>query len=166
MPDSTRTILLATDMSLHSSVAIDWAVEHLIRDGDHLVLLHTVQETPLNVDPDFSDIGMSAVCADTEAMQEIIESARASLQATASDLRARLAKRSDIHVATEILCGAPGPSILAKVQEHSPAMVVVGTHGRTGLTSLLMGSVSSYVHEQCKSCPVILVRSQMMMDSR
>eukprot|EP00842_Homolaphlyctis_polyrhiza_P006598 jgi/Hompol1/693/HPOL_000814-RA len=53
---SHRTILLPTDFSPCSVRAMEWACEHVIREGDKVILLNAVQNVPLAIDPDVVDL--------------------------------------------------------------------------------------------------------------
>lgn len=53
--------------------------------------------------------------------------------------------------------GAPGPEICRVAEELRPQFIVMGTHGRTKLRHLVMGSVAAYVVRHA-SVPVITVR--------
>lgn len=53
--------------------------------------------------------------------------------------------------------GAPNDEIVAAVQAESPDMLVVGTHGRSGLERLMMGTVAEQIVKSAP-CPVLTVR--------
>lgn len=53
--------------------------------------------------------------------------------------------------------GEAGPSIIAEAEEWGAGLIVVGSHGYTGLRRLLTGSVSKYVVDHAR-CPVEVVR--------
>ncbi len=54
--------------------------------------------------------------------------------------------------------GDPATAILQVAQEHSCELIVMGSHGRTGLGRLLMGSVAEQVVRKA-SCPVLTVKT-------
>lgn len=58
---------------------------------------------------------------------------------------------------TEVVEGNPHEKILEYVSEHDIDMVVMGTHGRTGLDRALMGSVAERVVRR-SPVPVLTVR--------
>eukprot|EP00842_Homolaphlyctis_polyrhiza_P006565 jgi/Hompol1/690/HPOL_000811-RA len=155
---SHRTILLPTDFSPCSVRAMEWACEHVIREGDKVILLNAVQNVPLAIDPDVVDAGVAFLATDTDATKMAFESAKSDGRHWADHLKRRVGDQ--VTVESEVAFGGAGSVILDAVEKRHPSMVIVGTHGRTGLSSLLMGSVSSYVNKNCKSCPVILVRSE------
>lgn len=62
-------------------------------------------------------------------------------------------------VVTAILRGQTAPAILAYIDEHDIDLVVVGTHGRTGLDRLLIGSVAEHIVREAP-VPVVTVRAE------
>jgi nucleotide-binding universal stress UspA family protein len=54
--------------------------------------------------------------------------------------------------------GDPATAILRTAQENHCDLIVMGTHGRTGLSRLLMGSVAEEVGRKA-SCPVMTVKA-------
>jgi nucleotide-binding universal stress UspA family protein len=57
-----------------------------------------------------------------------------------------------------VVAGDPGAAIVDYAQEHGGDLVVMGSHGHTGLRHLLLGSVAEHVLRHA-SCPVLIVRS-------
>lgn len=55
--------------------------------------------------------------------------------------------------------GPPGPVICWLAQQHQCDLIVMGTHGRTGLKHLLLGSTAEYVLQHAR-CPVLTVRER------
>lgn len=55
--------------------------------------------------------------------------------------------------------GPPGHVICWVAQERSCDLIVVGTHGRTGLKSVLLGSVAQQVLQHA-TCPVLVIRNR------
>ena len=67
------------------------------------------------------------------------------------------AEMTDVPVEIDVGSGAPGASIVAAAIDHHADLIVMGTHGRTGLHRLLMGSVAEYVLRHAP-CPVLTIR--------
>jgi nucleotide-binding universal stress UspA family protein len=57
----------------------------------------------------------------------------------------------------EIAAGHPADTIVRVAQEHNADLIVMGTHGRTGLQHVLLGSVAEKV-VRLASCPVLTIR--------
>jgi len=66
-------------------------------------------------------------------------------------------KHHKIKFITEIQQGDPRETILATANRHKATYIVMGSRGLTGLKSLLMGSVSTYIVEQ-SNVPVLVVK--------
>jgi universal stress protein A len=68
-------------------------------------------------------------------------------------------KPTDDRVAVEhrLLLGSPAATIVRTAEEERVDMIVMSTHGRTGLSRVLMGSVAEEVVRKAK-CPVVTVK--------
>ncbi|MBI4492945.1 MAG: universal stress protein [Chloroflexi bacterium] len=90
-----------------------------------------------------------------------LESLKAEAQDYVQEVAGRLAKEHPaLQVQFEVRVGPPAEAIVAASREHSASMVVMATHGRTGLSRLLLGSVAGAVL-RLGSLPLLLVRPQM-----
>lgn len=137
-----RSILHPTDFSECSQAAFEVACA-LARDyGARLIVLHVgVLPTP------FVPEGMMAM--DMDAYEQ--------------ELREKLdqLRPMDPSVFPErrlVVSGEPVTEILRRAEEERCEMIVMGTHGRTGLRHLLMGSVAERVLREAP-CPVLTVRA-------
>lgn len=135
-----RTILHATDFSMSARAALKLAGS-LARDhGAKLVLLHVAQQPTLSVS------GMPAPPQDAIVGWESLKS---HLSAMASEIR-------QIQAEARVVEGEPAKTIVEVAAELAAELIVIGSHGRTGLRRLLMGSVAEYVVRHA-SCPVVTV---------
>lgn len=73
------------------------------------------------------------------------------------DLRKLQSKEGDVNVEHHLIDGVPATEIIRFASEHEAGLIVMGTHGRTGLVHLLMGSVAEQVMRNA-ACPVLTVR--------
>ena len=128
-------VVVATDFSVCSLNAIELAEELARRFGAELVLVHA-EGRPL-IDADL------AYLAHAGAERRLAE-AVAHLQAPGLRVRAVLRP------------GAPVDEIPATARAEGADLVVVGTHGRTGVRHLLLGSVAEAV-VRAAPCPVLTV---------
>jgi nucleotide-binding universal stress UspA family protein len=69
----------------------------------------------------------------------------------------READREGIPLDTLILRGAPGEALLRAAQARGSDLLILGSHGRTGLSRLIMGSIAEQVLNQAR-CPVLIVK--------
>lgn len=141
-------ILVPTDFSPPSDAALEYARLLAAKFGASLHLLHVVD------DPTAS----SAFVADSYAP------AGPDLQETfLSDARQRLAsllshaERDSCDTTTAAAIGVPAATIVDVAAASGVSLIVMGTHGRTGLAHLLMGSVAEQV-VRTAPCPVLTVR--------
>ncbi|MCA9217804.1 MAG: universal stress protein [Planctomycetales bacterium] len=73
-------------------------------------------------------------------------------------LNAMLPEGTGIRFRHNFLFGAPARTLLDYASEHDIDIIVMGTHGRTGLSRLLMGSVAEEVVRHAE-CPVVTVKT-------
>jgi nucleotide-binding universal stress UspA family protein len=74
-----------------------------------------------------------------------------------ADFRARL--RAGTHALQFIPQGPPGSEIVKAAREWEADLIVIGSHGRHGITRALVGSVAEAVMREA-SCPVLVVRAK------
>jgi len=137
---AVQTILHPTDFSDCSKYALRLACA-LARDhGAHLVLLH-VAASPLIGYPE------GVVPPDPETYRDGVR-----------ELLDRVDVPPDLPVERRLAEGDAVTEILRTAEEVGADLIAMGTHGRTGLGRLLMGSVAELVVRQA-SCPVLTVKT-------
>jgi len=142
-----QRILLPTDFSEHSQEAAAYACEFADRFESELHVLHVLQDIVALV----PEPGL-AFPPSGDYMQELKESAdQALLQIPGEEA----AKGKSIVRTT--LQGPPFVKIVRYAKEHDIDLIVMGTHGRSGLAHVLMGSVAERVVRKAP-CPVLTVR--------
>lgn len=85
--------------------------------------------------------------------KELLDIARAQLEGLRGDLF-----DGDRSVRFETLCGHAWQEVCGYAERAGVDLIVVGTHGRTGLTHVLMGSVAERIVQHAK-CAVLVVKS-------
>ena len=141
METAKKTILVPVDFQDASLEALELARDLGARLGMDIVLMH-VFSIPVVVYPGFEPIMAPGL------PEEIETAARRAIE--------RLAESAG-GARTRVASGDPATEILKEVEQTQPAFVVMGTHGRKGLSHLFMGSVAEEVIRSSK-CPVITVR--------
>jgi nucleotide-binding universal stress UspA family protein len=143
-------ILVGIDGSDPSVLALDEAVRLAKEQGSKLRILHVVDEG-LVVSPNVpsANLGESEP-ARLEQGRSILESARD---------RARKAGIEPETVLLEEMTHQPGRHLVDQAAEWSADLIVCGTHGRSGVRRLLLGSDSEYVARHAP-VPVLLVRGK------
>jgi nucleotide-binding universal stress UspA family protein len=145
-----NTILVPHDFSASANHATAIARDEAKVHGGTLVLLHVI-DLPYQLSPD-AVIVPEATGAPISVKQYAIQSAEAHLQ----DIAARLAK--DGVTATGVIkVGTPVDEINRTVDEQNIDLIVMGTHGRTGLRHLMAGSVAERVVRSSR-VPVLTIR--------
>jgi len=133
-------ILVATDFSPQAEMALKWARRLADQFGARIVLLHVVDVCALGA-AGFALVGPGALPAMlTEAQRE-------------------MQRWQEMVPDAEVLIreGEPRPLIVDAALELKCQLIVMGTHGRSGLAHLLMGSVAEYVVRYSR-VPVLTVR--------
>jgi nucleotide-binding universal stress UspA family protein len=93
------------------------------------------------------------------AAVETVPDSRASLTSKAQAIVAR-AKASGVNASFLVWEGEPGEAIVAAADAETADIIVVGSHGRSGVSRFLIGSVSDYVVRHAH-CPVMVVRGRL-----
>ncbi len=148
MPNADwKRICCPIDFSDASRAAMEVAGDLARRCGADLVLLHAYP-VPGYTFPDGS------VVASPKMMQELADQAEKHLAAWRADAERIVGAP---RVSVEKAVGEPAAEILAFAKGAGVDLLVLGTHGRTGLEHALMGSVAERVVRRSR-CPVLTVR--------
>lgn len=149
-PDmSFRKILCPIDFSPGADQALRLAVQLATRSNAELVISHTWFVPPLAYAGEWMLAG--------DVVQQMVDQDEAGLAMAVTE-----AVRLGAPRVTSVLGnGAPGEQIV-KALADDPAfdLVVVGTHGRTGLSRVLLGSVAEYVVRHAP-CSILAARSRL-----
>lgn len=144
-PFEPKLILVPTDFSEPAAHALRYASALGERFGAHLLVIHADRFAPV--------VDFTVAPADVFGVvqESMVENAREVLQTHAEENIAA-AVPFDIRV----IVGGTLDAIAAQVRESGANLVVMGTHGRTGVSRLLFGSVTESVMRSC-TVPVIAV---------
>ena len=145
-----KTLLVPHDFSSSANHAAAIARDEAKLHGARLLLLHII-DLPHAIKPD-TVIVPDATGAPVNVREYAVSSAEAHLQ----DIVDRLAK-DGVTATPFIRVGNPVDEINRFVDEEKVSLIVMGTHGRTGLQHLLIGSVTERV-VRTATCPVLTVR--------
>ena len=147
---ATQTIIYPVDFSTSSEVGLRYATS-LARDiGAKLVIVH-VDDSPLAYGGGESASSVAGPLGHPEL---------------AKLLAAVVPADPAVEYEHRLVVGDPAREIVSMGKEIEADMIVMSTHGRTGLTRLLMGSVAEVVVRRA-SCPVLTVKqpSQTTIDA-
>ncbi|XP_057957295.1 universal stress protein PHOS32 [Malania oleifera] len=157
--EGQRKVGVAVDFSECSRKALTWAVDNVVRDGDHLILVTIRPEgnyeegemqlwgttgSPLIPLSEFSDpiiMKKYGVKPDPETL----------------DIVNCVAKQKEIVVLLKIYWGDPREKICEAIDDIPLSCLVVGNRGLGKIKRAILGSVSNYVVNN-GSCPVTVVK--------
>jgi nucleotide-binding universal stress UspA family protein len=142
---SIQKVLIAVDEDPVAAHAAEVGMD-LARDLHAQVALIYVIDPALAIAPD------AGIAAD-----DLVVSARQDAARLVADFRARL--QADAHALGFIPLGSPGPEIVKAAKEWQANLIVIGSHGRRGITRALVGSVAEAVVRHAP-CPVVVVRGR------
>jgi nucleotide-binding universal stress UspA family protein len=137
---NTDKILFPTDFSPASEHALRWATS-LARDSRATLVIIHVEEPPMAYGGGELYYGVEETDRD--------ELRRSLVEVMPTD--------SGVLCVHKLLVGDPAEAIVQTAENENAGLIVMGTHGRTGLTRLLMGSVAEAVVRRAK-CPVLTVK--------
>ncbi len=143
-----KKILVCTDFSDNSEPARQLACEYAKAFGAGLLLVHVIDS--FSSFPSYVDWVGDELQGILNRLQE---TAKASLEALGKECRQEVAD-----VTTYCKEGLPPQEIAKLAAEENADLVVMGTHGRTGVRHLLMGSVARNVLRTVHR-PVLIVES-------
>ena len=141
-------VLVPVDFSNFSTHAMKYAQEVCEKFAAELHLLH-VLEMHVTGTPQFA-MGLAV----PERVEESAEEVREYLDKLPEEARA-----STRQVVREIAHGSPFVEIVRYAKENVIDLIVMGTHGRTGLSHVFVGSVAENVVRHA-ACPVLVVRPE------
>jgi len=144
-----KSILVATDGSKYSTAAASEAIGIAKRNNAKLTVIAVVPaDIAMPTDIDFAALQREKL-ADQE-MQAAEKNAKAVKNA---------AQKEGIEAQAFVMSGKPADAIMEIAKDKSADLIVVGSHGRTGLDRLLMGSVAERVIVM-SSCAALVVKGK------
>ena len=142
-----KRILVPTDFSDFSRPAFEYASALAARFESELHLVHVIDDPIVHV----HDPTMIAMGAIYEKQEERHEAAQVALKNMVSDWQ------NTVQPVCETVQGAAFVEIVRYAKKNDIDLIVIGTHGRTGLKHVLIGSVAERVVRKAP-CPVLTVR--------
>jgi nucleotide-binding universal stress UspA family protein len=144
-----ETILLATDGSPASEPASEEAIDLATQIEARLLVVSVLggSSRPAGAP--------SGAAADTAGVTDSRDSLTAKAQAIV-----QRAKAAGANATFLVWDGEAGEAIVAAADSENADLIVVGSHGRSGVSRFLIGSVSDYVVRHAH-CPVMVVRGRL-----
>jgi nucleotide-binding universal stress UspA family protein len=138
-----KNYLVPVDFSKGSDLALDYALKLAKEDRARIVLLHVISaDFAFPLDPGFIDV-----------FQMLEENAEQSMRALVRRKRLKPGQFRSMLVRGM----NPADTIVATSQKLPAAMIVMASHGRTGLRRYMIGSVAERTLRQAR-CPVLIVK--------
>jgi universal stress protein A len=141
-------ILVATDFSLDSDSAIAYALALAKTIPASVHVVHIV-DNPLAAGVWASEVYTTELAG---LQINLVRDAEKQLRRGM-----RALDHHGIKVTTEVRTGRPAPTIVQCARDRGSDLLIVGSHGRTGVAHLVMGSVAEHVVRHAP-CPVLVVR--------
>ena len=141
-----KSILVPIDFSVHSKKALKYAVPLAAQSGASLRLIYVVEPTVYPADLGFGQVVLPGVEDElrqkgAEELAELIE----------NEIGDRVPASSTVRT------GTPSKEILAEAEERGVDLIVVATHGHSGVEHMLFGSTAERIVRKAH-CPVLTVR--------
>ena len=141
-----KNILYPTDFSDVSKKAIDYIKQLKGGGSETVIVLHVINERGMRA------IERYASGNSMEIEQRIMDDAKQELKVIEDEL-----KKSGFKVKTMIQRGVPLLEILKAEEEEDISVIVIGSHGKSNLEEVFLGSFSEKVSRKCKS-PVLIIK--------
>ncbi len=146
MEPDIKKVLVPIDFSDYSKSALKYAVSFVKQFNAELILIYVVE--PVIYPPDFS-MGQIAIPSvdlemDKRAVEELSKLARKEIPA-------------DLKVKTLVKTGKPFIEIIETAAEENTDLIIIATHGHTGVEHILFGSTAEKVVRKAP-CPVLTLR--------
>ena len=142
-----KIILCPVDFSEYSTNALEYAAKIASAGNARLHILYVLPQ--LN----YYDLTMTGSIVLYPGAEEVFEKEKAHAEERSVQLLDEwMAKYPEVNFTHQVYSyGQPGESIVNAANEIAADLIVLGSHGRRGLSRLLMGSVAEYVlrHAHC-----------------
>lgn len=143
-----KKILLPTDFSDTSKEALKYAISLSREYGAEMTALHVVNQQIL-----VEGLNLPQLVSIKDLEKELIKEAERQLEVFLKDVPGL----GDIVSRQVILLGNPFLEIIRYAKENSIDLIVIGTHGRSGLEHIIFGSTAEKVVRRAP-CPVLSVK--------
>jgi len=144
-----KNILVPTDFSKFADAALKKAVDIATQYDTKIYLLHVIDEQIKQCAVDY--------CLSYEVVKQLEkESVKASTDKLQKEAAA-IIKEKEIKVIFDVKNGVPSEVILSEQKAKKIDLIVIASHGKTGILKQLMGSVADKVVKGSK-CPVMVVK--------
>jgi nucleotide-binding universal stress UspA family protein len=145
-----RNILVPTDFSDDSDRAFLTALEIAGKGRSRIFLLHVISRTV--------QMCVSDYCIDQSIADRVLSEGIVYSNEKLRETIARFPDSREVKVIPDLRKGQPHEEILKEASERKVDLIVIASHGKTGLKKYFIGSVAEKVMKEAK-CPVLLIRN-------
>ncbi|MDC0936223.1 universal stress protein [Pirellulales bacterium] len=145
-----NSILFPTDFSESSDAALGYASALAAENGATLYIVHVADDSPAY----FAGYAGFSFVPDVPATLE------REMRSMLDDVKP---SRAGVNLQRRYLRGAAVSEIVAFADREKVDLIVMGTHGRTGISRVLMGSIAEGVLRKA-TCPVLTVKTPMELE--
>ena len=142
-----KKVLVPVDFSEPSRKALHYAQAFAEQFGARLTLLHVVE--PLSYPPDFAVVPLLPPDAEGPRLRELTKHLE--------DLGRSVG--GGVETEALVISGRPWQGVVDYAKESDTDLIIVSTHGYTGLKHVLLGSVTEKIVRHAP-CPVLVVRDE------
>jgi nucleotide-binding universal stress UspA family protein len=141
-----KTILFPTDFSQGARAAMDYAISLAQDYKAKLILLYVIQD--ISIAEWYIPSSISAA----DLVEDMQKSAEKEMEKWTAEVKAKVPS-----VESLVVRGVPFVEIIGTAKGKKADLIVIGTHGRTGIDHMLFGSTAEKVVRK-SACPVLTVR--------
>ena len=138
-------VLVPIDFSATADRALAYAIALGQQFHARLTLLHVLDLTPVTMDEMTAGVAATYLEAQETEAQRLLQASLERVQ------------RAGLQGESLLVQGTPTQTIIDTAAEQGVDLIIMGTHGRTGLAHMFLGSVAEHVVRQ-GPCPVLVVR--------
>lgn len=145
-PIRLRRILVPIDFSEHSKNALTYAISFAKHFGAELILVYVVEPTIYPADFSFGQVAMPDLEKEmrqrgTEELENLVKTSIA----------------EEVSAKTKVCTGKPFLEIIKTAKEEKVDLIIIASHGHTGVEHILFGSTAEKVVRKAP-CPVLSLR--------
>jgi len=154
-----KKIMAPVDFSDHANRSLQSAIELTAHFGAKLYVVHVVSPVPMLDMMDMGEFGMGGPVGPVGAGLDVVAYQKRLVSSAEGSLRKLIEQMAPAGMNSEIVVevGDPSSVINAAADRLQIDVIVMATHGLTGLSHLLLGSVTEKVARHAR-VPVLIVR--------
>jgi universal stress protein A len=146
-----KKILVPTDFSVYADNALKQAIDIAKQNNAKIYLFHVI-------DDGFQQCTVDYCLNEGDVQRILTESMKSAQEKLQQEAKKVVDNNSGIEIVYDTIRGIPYEEIIREQEEKGIDLIVIASHGKTGILKNLLGGVADKVMKRAK-CPVLLVRS-------